>query len=156
MTRFLQGTFASCSINNGGGTIGDLVPVHRRGAVMSLFSMGFLFGPVIGPIAGSYLAAAAGWRWVFWLLMILVSLLILILLGSLTEHFYDRMAVLGSSVLLRAERLIPLFFWSERPRSCANPRETQAFTPRVNASFPRWSYSAELQPVPSRCSFYAH
>lgn len=71
--RFLQGCAASCSINNGGGTIGDLVPTHRRGAVMSVFSMGFLFGPVVGPIAGSYLAAAAGWRWVFWLLMIFVS-----------------------------------------------------------------------------------
>lgn len=71
--RFLQGCAASCSINNGGGTIGDIVPTHRRGAAMSLFSTGFLFGPVIGPIAGSYLAAAAGWRWVFWLLMMLAS-----------------------------------------------------------------------------------
>ncbi|CAJ2510891.1 Uu.00g065160.m01.CDS01 [Anthostomella pinea] len=61
--RFLQGCAASCSINNGGGTIADVVPTHRRGSVMSIFSMAFMFGPVIGPIIGSYLAAAAGWRW---------------------------------------------------------------------------------------------
>ncbi|KAB5539437.1 major facilitator superfamily domain-containing protein [Coniochaeta sp. 2T2.1] len=68
--RFLQGAAASCSINNGGGTIADVVPPHRRGAVMSTFSMAFMLGPVVGPIVGSYLAAAAGWRWVFWLLLI--------------------------------------------------------------------------------------
>ena len=71
--RFLQGCAASCSVNNAGGTIADVVPTHRRGAVMSLFSMGFLLGPVIGPIVGSYLASAAGWRWIFWLLLIFVS-----------------------------------------------------------------------------------
>lgn len=71
--RFLQGCTASCSVNNAGGTIADVVPTHKRGAVMSLFSMGFLLGPVIGPFLGSYLAAAVGWRWIFWLLMIFVS-----------------------------------------------------------------------------------
>ncbi|KAJ5114106.1 hypothetical protein N7456_002640 [Penicillium angulare] len=68
--RFLQGCSASCSLNNAPGTISDLVPVHRRGFAMSMYSMGFLLGPAVGPIAGSYLAAAAGWRWVFWLLLI--------------------------------------------------------------------------------------
>ncbi|KAF7525745.1 hypothetical protein G7054_g10983 [Neopestalotiopsis clavispora] len=69
--RFLQGCAASCAVNNAGGTIGDIVPTRRRGAAMSLFSVSILFGPVVGPIAGSYLAAAAGWRWIFWLLLIM-------------------------------------------------------------------------------------
>jgi multidrug resistance protein len=72
--RFLQGCSASCSLNNAGGTISDLVPVHRRGLAMSMYTVGFLLGPAVGPVAGSYLAAAAGWRWVFWLLLIVVSL----------------------------------------------------------------------------------
>lgn len=71
--RFLQGCAASCAMNNAGGTIGDIVPIHRRGAAMSLFTVSTLFGPVIGPVAGSYLAAAAEWQWVFWLLLIMVS-----------------------------------------------------------------------------------
>ena len=33
--RFLQGCAASCAMNNAGGTIGDIVPIHRRGAAMS-------------------------------------------------------------------------------------------------------------------------
>ncbi|KAJ5693028.1 hypothetical protein N7462_002451 [Penicillium macrosclerotiorum] len=68
--RFLQGCAASCSLNNAGGTISDLVPVHRRGLAMSMYSVGFLLGPAIGPIAGSLLNAAAGWRWIFWFLLI--------------------------------------------------------------------------------------
>lgn len=32
-----------------------------------------LLGPVVGPIAGSYLAAAKGWRWAFWLISILAG-----------------------------------------------------------------------------------
>ncbi|PYH95662.1 MFS general substrate transporter [Aspergillus ellipticus CBS 707.79] len=68
--RFLQGCCASCSLNNAGGTIADLVPIHRRGFAMSMYSAGFLLGPAVGPIAGSYLSAAAGWRWIFWLLLI--------------------------------------------------------------------------------------
>ncbi|PWY65698.1 MFS general substrate transporter [Aspergillus heteromorphus CBS 117.55] len=69
--RFLQGFFASCSINNAGGTISDLVSIHHRGFAMSMYSAGFLLGPAVGPVAGSFLAAAKGWRWVFWLLLIL-------------------------------------------------------------------------------------
>lgn len=72
--RFLQGCSASCSLNNAGGTISDLVPIHRRGFAMSMYSAGFLLGPAVGPIAGAFLAAAAGWRWVFWLLLIFVSI----------------------------------------------------------------------------------
>lgn len=32
--------------------------------------MGPLIGPVVGPIAGGFLGQEAGWRWVFWLLLI--------------------------------------------------------------------------------------
>jgi MFS family permease len=70
--RFLQGCAVSCSVNNIGRTIADVVLTHRRGTVMLLFSMGFLLGLVIGPIVGSYLAADIGWRWIFWLLLIFV------------------------------------------------------------------------------------
>ncbi|CEJ92117.1 hypothetical protein VHEMI07789 [[Torrubiella] hemipterigena] len=69
--RFLQGCAASCNLNNAGGTIADLVSTRHRGFAMSMYSAGFMLSPVIGPLVGSYLSAAAGWRWVFWLLSIL-------------------------------------------------------------------------------------
>lgn len=70
--RFLQGCAASCNLNNAGGTIADLVSIRHRGFAMSMYSAGFMLSPVVGPIVGSFLSAAAGWRWVFWLLSILV------------------------------------------------------------------------------------
>lgn len=41
---------------------------------MALFSVGALIGPVLGPVAGGFLTEAAGWRWTFWLMVIIVSL----------------------------------------------------------------------------------
>lgn len=71
--RFFAGAFGVTPVTIGGGTIADMIPQHRRGAVMSIWAMGPLLGPVIGPVAGGYLSAAKGWRWIFWLLAILVS-----------------------------------------------------------------------------------
>ncbi len=39
------------------------------------WALGPLLGPCIGPVAGGYLIAAAGWRWVCWLLVILSGIL---------------------------------------------------------------------------------
>lgn len=68
--RFLQG-LSSGSSSNSGGTISDLVPVHRRGAVTSAYAASLLFGPTLGPIFGAALAESKGWRWVFWLIVML-------------------------------------------------------------------------------------
>lgn len=82
--RFIQGCSVACAVTNGAGTIADIVPSYRRGAAMSLFTVGLLVGPVAGPIGGSYLAHAAGWRWVFWLLTIMVCLF-----QSQSKEIYD-------------------------------------------------------------------
>jgi predicted MFS family arabinose efflux permease len=42
-------------------------------------------GPILGPVIGGPLAAAAGWRWVFWLLTILGSVFLLLILLFLPE-----------------------------------------------------------------------
>lgn len=51
----------------------DIFPVHRRGLAISFYSLGPICGPAIGPVAGGFLAEAKGWRWIFWLLTILVN-----------------------------------------------------------------------------------
>ena len=72
--RFLEGTFGSAPLTIGGGTIADMIPQEKRGGVMAIWAMGPLMGPVIGPVIGGYLSQAKGWRWVFWLISIVVSL----------------------------------------------------------------------------------
>ena len=70
--RFLEGTFGSAPLTLGGGTIADMIIQEKRGGVMAIWAMGPLMGPVIGPIAGGYLSEARGWRWVFWVIAIVV------------------------------------------------------------------------------------
>jgi MFS family permease len=51
-----------------GGTIADLSIQEKRGGVIAIHALGPVLGPVIGLVAGGYLTAAKGWRWVFWVL----------------------------------------------------------------------------------------
>jgi multidrug resistance protein len=68
--RLLAGLAGSCPVTIGNGSIADCVPKERRGRVTAIFTLGPLVGPVFGPIAGGFLGAAAGWRWIFWVLTI--------------------------------------------------------------------------------------
>ena len=85
--RFLAGCAGSTPITLGGATIGDVFPVDKRGAAMALWGMGPLLGPVLGPIIGGYLAAAKGWRWIFWLQSIVSGFLFLLGLLLLKETY---------------------------------------------------------------------
>ncbi|KAI7654416.1 MFS general substrate transporter [Hortaea werneckii] len=49
--RFFAGCFGVCPVTLGGASISDLMDQDKRGVAMSLFGMGPLLGPVIGPVA---------------------------------------------------------------------------------------------------------
>lgn len=72
--RLLMGLAGAVPITIGSGTIADIMPVEKRGRAMSAWALGPLLGPCVGPVAGGYLIEAAGWRWVYWLITILVCL----------------------------------------------------------------------------------
>lgn len=80
--RLLAGIAGSCPLTIGGGSIADLIVQEKRGGAMAMFALGPLMGPVIGPVAGGYLGEAAGWRWVFWLITIAVSVSTLSLVSA--------------------------------------------------------------------------
>lgn len=65
-----------------------MCPPERRGAFMGAFAVGPLLGPVIGPIAAGFLASAKGWRWIFWLIVIVAGAasVILLIFGRETYH----------------------------------------------------------------------
>jgi multidrug resistance protein len=71
--RFICGCAASGPMTIGGGTIADLYEAEERGKAMALFGLGPLLGPVIGPVVGGFVTEHLGWRWTFWLILILVS-----------------------------------------------------------------------------------
>lgn len=71
-SRFFAGVAGVAVVTCGSGSIADLMPREQRGRAISLWSTGPLLGPVIGPVAGGFLVEAKGWRWVFWIITILV------------------------------------------------------------------------------------
>jgi multidrug resistance protein len=73
--RFLGGVGGSACLSIGGGIISDLFPLHQRGKANAMFTIGPLFGPVLGPIIGGFIAQRAGWRWVYWVLLIACGVL---------------------------------------------------------------------------------
>ena len=73
--RFLQGAAGSAPLGLGGGTISDLIPQERRGKYMGIYALGPTLGPILGPVAGGFLTGAKGWRWLMWLLLMIVSAL---------------------------------------------------------------------------------
>lgn len=85
--RFLAGCFGVAPVTIGGGTVADLMKPQERGLAMSLWAMGALFGPVIGPVCGGFLSAAYGWRWIFWVLAIAVAVVSFIALFTIHETY---------------------------------------------------------------------
>lgn len=85
--RFFAGVSGSVPLTNGGGTIADVFTQEKRGAAMGAFALGPLLGPIVGPIAGGYLSDAAGWRWTFWLVLIVSGMVTIAQLVFLRETY---------------------------------------------------------------------
>ncbi|KUI70582.1 hypothetical protein VM1G_05710 [Cytospora mali] len=85
--RLLSGIFGACPLTNGAGSIADMVNQEHRAVAMSMFSIGPLLGPIIGPVAGGFLTASLGWRWVFWILLIVSGVVALAMMVFLRESY---------------------------------------------------------------------
>ncbi|XWW93080.1 hypothetical protein V2A60_001008 [Cordyceps javanica] len=72
--RFICGCAASAPMTVGGGTIADLYIPSERGKAMAIFALGPLLGPVIGPVIGGFVTERLGWRWTFWIILILAGI----------------------------------------------------------------------------------
>ncbi|KAI9697355.1 MAG: hypothetical protein M1820_007861 [Bogoriella megaspora] len=76
--RFLAGCAGAAPLAVGGGTIADLVAVEQRGKYIALFSVGAQLGPIMGPVAGGLLTQHLDWRWSFWMVLIIASVITLV------------------------------------------------------------------------------
>lgn len=70
--RFWAGAVGVAPITCGGASIAELLPREQRGRAMAMWSVGPLMGPVFGPVVGGFLVEGTSWRWIFWLIAILV------------------------------------------------------------------------------------
>lgn len=64
--RILQGAFGAALSPLSQSIMLDLYPPQKRGAVMAIWGMGVMVGPILGPTLGGYLTDVYSWRWVFY------------------------------------------------------------------------------------------
>jgi multidrug resistance protein len=112
--HFLAGTAGGASIAIGGGSIADLFPQEERGLAISPYTLGPVLAPAIGPVIGGFLSQAKGWRWIFWLITIIVSWVL----------FDSEM----KPALTMSVRMVP-FFYSQLS-SCPKHTPSQSFQRR--------------------------
>lgn len=69
--RAIDGIAFSAPMTLVGGTLSDLWRNEERGVPMAAFSAAPFVGPAIGPLVGGFLSDALGWRWLYWIQLIL-------------------------------------------------------------------------------------
>src|SRR5262249_50612687 len=65
--RLLQGTFGAALVPLSQSVMMSIYPPERRGAAMTLWGMGVMVGPIMGPTLGAWLTDHYSWRWVFYI-----------------------------------------------------------------------------------------
>jgi multidrug resistance protein len=68
--RFFGAIAGAAMISNAPGTVSDIVSDDYRALAFSVWSLGPMNGPVIGPLVGGFVYQALGWRWTNWVVMI--------------------------------------------------------------------------------------
>jgi multidrug resistance protein len=75
--RTITGLFASVGVANGGGSISDMFEAKERASVLGFYLLGPLLGPSLGPFFGGLIVAHMDWRYIFWILFVVSTLMCL-------------------------------------------------------------------------------
>jgi multidrug resistance protein len=71
--RAIDGIAFSAPMTLVGGSLSDLWKNEERGVPMAAFSAAPFVGPAVGPLVGGFLYDAAGWRWLYWIQLIVAG-----------------------------------------------------------------------------------
>ncbi len=64
--RLVQGVFGAALVPLSQAVMLDMYAPHERGSAMSIWSVGIMVGPIIGPTLGAWLTDSYNWRYVFY------------------------------------------------------------------------------------------
>ncbi|KAK4243493.1 major facilitator superfamily domain-containing protein [Corynascus novoguineensis] len=84
----------------GRGSIADMFKDEERGSAMAAWSIGPMLGPCAGPVIGGFVTSTIGWRWTFYLLLILAGVSHTIAL-FLTKETFEPVLLERKTALLR-------------------------------------------------------
>ncbi|KAJ1323414.1 MFS transporter DHA1 family multidrug resistance protein [Microdochium nivale] len=100
--RFLAGVGGAGCLTLGGGAVGDMFHPEQRGLASGAWGLGPLLGPSLGPLAGGFLVESyLGWRWTFWLTLILGGVVTVVIIFFNGETNYK---VIIDSKIKRLEK----------------------------------------------------
>src|SRR5438128_1133042 len=67
VARIFQGLGGGPIIPLSQAILWEIFPFHQRGLAMAVWGLGFIFGPILGPTVGGFLADQSSWRWLFYI-----------------------------------------------------------------------------------------
>ncbi|KAI5240429.1 MFS general substrate transporter [Aureobasidium subglaciale] len=135
--RFFAAMVGCSVVSNSPGTINDVSTDKHRAFTFSMWCLGLMNGPVIGPLVGGFVFDNLGWRWIHWLTLILAGVSF-ILMATVPETY-------GPTLLRRrAEKMRKETgddqWWSKHD-------EKRAFLPLLGASLWRPIYLTATEPI---------
>jgi len=89
--RLIDGIAFSAPMTLVGGTLADLWRTEERGIPMAAFSAAPFIGPAIGPLVGGFLADSKGWRWLYWIQLILSGAVWFLITFTVPETYAPRL-----------------------------------------------------------------
>ncbi|KAI0883229.1 MFS general substrate transporter [Annulohypoxylon maeteangense] len=87
VARAIDGIAFSAPMTLVGGTLADLWRSEERGIPMAAFSAAPFIGPAIGPLVGGFLSDAAGWRWLYWIHLIMAFIVWVLITFTVPETY---------------------------------------------------------------------
>ncbi|KAM3538740.1 hypothetical protein ARSEF1564_008346 [Beauveria bassiana] len=73
VSRFVTGMGASVFATLTGGIVSDVFDRHHRNTPMALYSLMIMVGTGLGPLVSGSMVDSLGWRWIFYLQMIMIA-----------------------------------------------------------------------------------
>lgn len=91
VTRFIAGIAFSAPMSLVGGTLVDLWKNEERGVPMAAFSAAPFIGPGVGPLVGGFLSQAGGWRWLYWIQLIMSGCVWILITFTVPETYTPKL-----------------------------------------------------------------
>lgn len=91
VTRAIAGIAFSAPMTLVGGTLADMWRNEERGVPMAAFSAAPFIGPAVGPLVGGFLSDAAGWRWLYWIQLILSAMVWVLITFTVPETYTPKL-----------------------------------------------------------------
>jgi multidrug resistance protein len=91
VTRLIAGICFSAPMSLVGGTLVDLWRNEERGVPMAAFSAAPFIGPGVGPLVGGFLSEAGGWRWLYWIQLILSGVIWIFISFTVPETYAPKL-----------------------------------------------------------------